>query len=126
MGYMTWAEINAPSGAHTAANKEIMYEFDLVTGDLTWSDALYNTLGYERSEPFSKFEWWISHIHPDDAMLLNHAMDALTDTKVPFWRIDYRFRKGDGSYVAVQDRASILRNEKGEAIRLIGTLTPTA
>lgn len=121
---MAYGEINAASGARTAANSGIMYELDLQSGVLKWNDALYTTFGYARTEPLNNVEWWAEHIHPEDAMILNQAMDKLNDTTVPNWTVAYRFRKDDGAYVYVRDRASILRDPYGRPTGLIGTITP--
>lgn len=106
-----------------AAAGAVMYELDIESGDLTWNDALFATFGVPPTEPISHQDWWISHIHPDDAMVLNHAMDKLWDPKAPNWTVEYRFRCGDGRYVRVRDRASIVRDGAGAAVQLIGTLT---
>ncbi|HSW98661.1 MAG TPA: PAS domain-containing protein [Candidatus Saccharimonadales bacterium] len=121
---MAQGEIDAASGAQTAAaNAGIMYEFNLDSGELKWNDTLYSLLGFPRTEPLDRLEWWVGHIHPDDAMILNQAMDKLDDPKAPGWTVNYRFRGGDGAYVFVRDRASILRGPDGRATGLIGTLS---
>jgi PAS domain S-box-containing protein len=124
MDLMVQGEIDAASGARTASRSSIMYELDLVTGALQWSEALYTLMHYPRTEPFNRLEWWISHIHPDDAMKLNEVMDRLLIPGIPNWIVEYRFRRADGTYIPVHDRASIMRDGDGKAVRIIGTLSP--
>ena len=100
-----------------------MYELNLETGELTWNDTLYRVLGFPRTEPLNRLDWWIEHIHPDDAMILNQAMDRLEDPKIPGWTVNYRFRNGAGAYVYMRDQASIIRGPSGQATGLIGTLS---
>lgn len=38
------------------------------------------------------------------------------------WDDEYRFRKADGAYATVLDRGFVLRNERGQAIRMIGAM----
>ncbi|HKU18435.1 MAG TPA: PAS domain-containing protein [Candidatus Saccharimonadales bacterium] len=122
---MAEGEIDAPSGVRSEAAKAgIMYELDLSTGALKWNDTLYAVMHYPRSEPVGQVDWWVNHIHPEDAMILNQAMDKLDDASIPNWVVAYRFRDGNGSYVYVRDRASIVRDASGSAVSLIGTLTP--
>ena len=104
----------------------IAYNLNFETGELTWSDALYTACGYDHTEPAGTTEWWSEHIHPNDAMLLNQAMDKLLDPAVREWTVAYRFRRADNVYVPVQDHAIVVRNENGEAIRLTGSLVLTA
>ena len=126
MERMAEGEVDVASGARSAANSGIMYELDLQRGELQWSNALYTTFNYPHSEPFNRVEWWVEHIHPEDAMILNQAMDKLDDPKIPNWVVEYRFRSGDGSYAYVRDRASILRDPSGRPTKLIGTIVPIA
>lgn len=100
----------------------ITYDFDLASGKLNWSDALYTVFGYDKAEPVHTLEWWAHHIHPDDAMALNEVMDMLMYPWVKEWTVDYRFEKADNTYVKVHDRASVERDANGKAVRLTGTL----
>lgn len=102
----------------------VWYDLDLSTGLLHWSEALYDTYGYDRSVPANTIEWWADHIHPDDAMVLNQAMDGLTDPSKLHWVVEYRFQKADNSYVWVTDTATVTRDSMGNPLRLSGSLTP--
>ncbi|HSX29782.1 MAG TPA: PAS domain-containing protein [Candidatus Saccharimonadales bacterium] len=102
------------------------YDLDFVTSSLTWGEGLYTEFGYDKSAPTNSVDWWTDHIHPNDAMILNYAMDKLLDPYAQNWLVEYRFRKADNSYVVVEDQATIHRDSVGKAIRLTGTLTPLA
>src|SRR5690606_17827969 len=49
--------------------------------------------------------------------------NSLTDKKKGFKKTEYRFRRADGSYATVVDKAYISRNESGQAIRIVGAVT---
>lgn len=100
----------------------ITYDLDLETGMLTWNDNLYNELGYDRSEPANTAEWLSHHIHPNDAMGVNEVMDMLMYPWVKEWTVYYRLQKADNSYVMVHDRATVVRNPDGKALRLQGVI----
>ncbi len=99
------------------------YEINLETGTLVWNDAFYRTFGYDRLEHTDSMEWWTSHVHPEDAMLLNDALDQLRIPIRKSWIVAYRLRKADGSYAVVTDHAEVRRDYAGHAIQLNGTLT---
>ena len=99
------------------------YQIDLDTGALTWNEAFYAQFGYATTEPVNSMEWWTSHVHPEDAMLLNNALDQLVLTTRTSWVVAYRFRKADGSYVVVTDHAAVKRDYAGNAVHLTGVLT---
>ena len=102
----------------------VLYQLDFETGSLVWSDELYTAYGFDRIERSNRIEWWTDHIHPDDAMILNAAMDGLTTPSTTEWTVEYRFKKTDNTYMAVQDHATVTRDAAGTAIRLNGTITP--
>ena len=100
----------------------IAYDFDLTTGVLTWGEGLYAVFGFDRATQAGTHEWWTNRIHPDDAMVVNETMDMLMYPWVKEWTVDYRFEKGDNSYVPVHDRATVVRDENGKATRLSGII----
>lgn len=101
----------------------VTYELDLANGKLIWSDGLHTVYGYAQAEPADTHEWWSNHIHPDDAMILNEAMDNLMDPTINGWTVEYRFRAADNSYVLVRDSAKVIRDKSGTALQLEGSLT---
>lgn len=98
------------------------YDFDLDSGVLVWGGGLFALFGFDRAMPVNSHAWWSSRIHPDDAMVLNETMDMLMYPWVKEWTVDYRFQKGDNSYVLVHDRATVVRDANGKATRLNGVL----
>lgn len=102
----------------------VWYDLDLSSGMLHWSEALYDAYGYVRTIPANTIEWWTEHIHPDDAMILNQALDGLLNPSTLRWTVEYRFQKADNSYVLVVDNATVTRDSMGNPIRLSGSLTP--
>lgn len=100
----------------------IKYDLDLETGVLVWSNAMFTTMGYDKSEPVHTLEWWAHHIHPEDAMILNETMDMLMYPWVKEWTVEYRFEKADHSYVRVHDKAAVTRDQNGKAVRLTGSI----
>jgi hypothetical protein len=102
------------------------YDLDLISGQLKWDEGLQKLFGYPVGEPANTLDWWTDHIHPQDAMILNQAMDKLLDPASTGWIVRYRFRRADNTYVTVNDQAATVRDQSGQAIRLSGTLKPIA
>ena len=50
-----------------------IWQWDLVTGELIWSDQLFRSIGYDPQEMCPSFSFWEQIIHPDD---LSRVMDA--------------------------------------------------
>lgn len=47
---------------------------------------------------------------------------AISNPKVNKWSEPYRFKKSDGSFAWVIDRGSIIRDSKGKAVRMVGSV----
>lgn len=62
-------------------------------------------------------------LHPEDKKSylknINEALESETTIK---WSDEYRYLKSDGSYAYVNDKAVIIRNTEGKAIRMIGAM----
>lgn len=104
------------------ATNDVVYELNLDTAHVDWNEALYTQYGYDPSEPTHTLEWWTGHIHPDDALLLEHKITDLFAGETSSWQYDYRFRRADGRYNYVHDRGLLLRDQDGKPSRIIGSL----
>jgi len=104
------------------ATTDAIYECDLEQGFIG-SNAAYDQLFGKRPESTANsWEWWIEHLHPDDReKVVASFQEALAGTG-DRWVAEYRYQKPDSSYAHILDRGSILRNQTGNAIRVIGTL----
>ncbi len=105
-----------------AATNDVVYELRLDTGTVAWSDALFTQYGYKRTKTVATLEWWTSHVHPDDAFLIENKVTDLFAGKTNSWQCDYRFRRADGGYNYVHDRGLLLRDADGKPAGMIGSL----
>lgn len=104
------------------ATNDVIYDLDIAASSIVWNDALYSKYGYPADEPAGSVEWWAGHIHPDDAARLEAEISRLMADRRSTWQSQYRFRKANGDYAIVRDRAFVLRDNKGQAIRIIGSM----
>ncbi len=62
-------------------------------------------------------------LHPEDKESYNRNItEALENETTLKWSDEYRYLKSDGSYAYVKDKAIIIRNEEGKAVRMIGAM----
>src|SRR6185312_8079582 len=94
----------------------------LQTGKVTWNDELRGRFGYSRAEDADSLEWWVGHIHPDDALHVEKNLYEWFASDKSTWQSEYRFRKANGSYSYVLDRGFVIRDKTGEPGRIIGSL----
>ncbi len=99
---------------------DVLWDWDLVTNNVWWSDGLRHTFGYD-SAP-TRIEFRTSHMHPDDALEVQTSAQGVISSGGRDWSSEYRFRHADGSYRYVLDRAYVVRNKEGRAVRMIGAM----
>jgi two-component system cell cycle sensor histidine kinase/response regulator CckA len=100
---------------------QLVYDLDLTTNILKWSGAIEQLTGYLPSEYQISVAEWAEQIHPDDR---NEAMRLLEETMesgLPY-RVEYRYRRRDGSYFWVEDNGVYLKDESGKPTRMLGAM----
>jgi len=102
-----------------AAN-DVLWDWNLITNNVWWSDGLRHNFGYD-SAP-TRIEFRTSHMHPDDALEVQTSVQGVINSGGRDWSGEYRFRHADGSYRYVLDRAYVVRNKEGRAVRMIGAM----
>ncbi|WP_375460724.1 PAS domain-containing protein [uncultured Enterovirga sp.] len=106
----------------TDATNDAVWDWDLVRDHVVWNEALHEAYGHDLREVTPDGAWWLAHIHPGDRERVSASIPGAIDTAAANWRDEYRFRKHDGSYAHVFDRATLIRDEGGIAVRMIGAM----
>jgi two-component system, NarL family, sensor histidine kinase UhpB len=103
------------------ATQDAIWDMNLLTGETYTNDTLQQLFGYDE-ELRDNETWWNTNLHPEDKdRVVKGITEALAGNTL-VWKDEYRFRCKNGSYKIVLDRSSIIRNEKGQPIRLIGAM----
>ena len=102
---------------------DAIWDWD-VTEKVVWRSPGFNSIfRYPVEKVDTTFEWWVQNLHPEDRKAVVTNLEAVLRAKPTTYRHYYRFRRGDGIYVDVEDRASAIYNEKGILRRVIGTVS---
>lgn len=105
------------------ATHDAIWDWDLATDVVTWGEGLATTFGH-REPPPQGFTgaWWIAQIHPEDAGPVDAALKQALTSGADHVEVEYRLRRGDGTYAHVYDRGYILRDAVGAPVRLVGSI----
>ncbi len=106
----------------SAATNDVIWDWNLTSNTLVWSDAVRTVFRYAADETVDTIDWWYDHIHPADARRVMDGIHAVIDKGGSNWSDEYRFMRGDGHVATVFDRGFVVRNAKGEATRMIGSM----
>ncbi|MGN6476182.1 MAG: sensor histidine kinase [Flavipsychrobacter sp.] len=98
-----------------------MYDFNLVTGKMFFSDKWHEIFGYNIGEMSDGMDW-SKLIHPDDQPLTARAFEAYINGEKPIYQVEFRYKCSDGSYKWVLSRGVVMSwTADGKPERLIGT-----
>ncbi|WP_425618153.1 PAS domain S-box protein [Anatilimnocola sp. NA78] len=103
-----------------AANDAI-WDWDLETNEVIWTEGVRRVFGYAAQDIGETASWWIENIHPDDRQRISDDIHAAIDGGAEHWQDEYRYRRADGTYVAVFDRGQIVR-QNGKPVRMVGSM----
>jgi len=99
---------------------DVMWDWDIATGEIYIGDSAEETFGYKVQNNGIHFRDFIKSLLPDDKNDVEKRLwDTLGSTEKS-WNDAYRIKRYNGSVAATISRASIIRDDKGKAIRLIG------
>lgn len=102
------------------ATRDLMYDWDLVTDKVERFHKSKSFVGYNVEETNNR-TFWRDHVHPEELEgLRQHLAKTLNDPSKSFINTEYRFRRSNGTYAQFLDRAYIIRDTNGKAIRLVG------
>jgi two-component system, sensor histidine kinase and response regulator len=104
------------------ATNDTIWDWDLDTNRVWWNEGIKSVFGYPAEAVDNDGHWWDQHIHPEDQERILGGQRAVIDQGGHFWSDEYRYRRADGSYADVYDRAYVTRDAQGRAIRMIGAM----
>lgn len=99
-----------------------VYEYDVAAGTFFYSEGMEKAFGHDWTEPLPAMTRWKNLLHPEEREQVAAAFLAFVAGGERYSRLDYRFRRGDGSWARVRERMIALRDETGAALRVIGGL----
>jgi PAS domain S-box-containing protein len=104
------------------ATREAIWDRDLSTQSITWSDGLELLFGYRADEIGPDVAWWEERIHPDDRERVTSEIREAVLGGQTFWEGEYRFRRKSGEYALVEDRGYVMRSSDGLPFRMLGSI----
>lgn len=97
-----------------------VWEWDIVSNELLWSDEHFRLFGYEPNAFVPTYECWESMIHPDDLPGTREAVRRAIEEKVDY-HVDYRVLMPDASARWFQGRGRVEYRD-GQAVVMYGTV----
>jgi PAS domain S-box-containing protein len=105
------------------ATADSVWNWDMATGNVVRSVGFNRAFGYSVQEVDSSLRWWEERLHPDDRERVLSTFESAVASGRIACSYEYRFRRKDGSYAVIHDRAYIVRNKSAKAVRALGAMT---
>ena len=105
------------------SSNDVLYDFDVATGAVWWSEGWQTRFGYEDSQVENRIEWWANRIKPEDKKKVLGILYEAIESNRESWNCSYRIMNGDGNYRIVEDTGFFIKNDEGENEKLVGTIT---
>jgi PAS domain S-box-containing protein len=104
----------------TKATNDAIWDIDLKAGTISLNDTFSGLYG----TPDSSHPWqfWANRIHPEDRALTVKEFEAAIEGSASSWSSEYRYRRVDGEWAHIYDRAYIAHDTSGKASRVIGAM----
>ena len=101
---------------------DMIWDWDVQKNEIFRNEEGLRTIyGFSNNEPIRRIDNWVERIHAEDRHRVQQAIAAISlDTTSTLFQTEYRFLRGDGIYVFIYDRGSIMRDEAGKPTRVIG------
>src|SRR5262249_27430753 len=106
----------------TDATQDALWEIDLKTNHLWWSEGAKELFGYSPGELQIGLEDWYKGIHPEDVDRVRTEFERFRSGECSDWLEEYRFRKADGSYVFIYDQGRKFYDESGTPVLIAGAM----
>lgn len=100
-----------------------LWDWDMVNDQLYFSPLFKKIVGYADDELEASREAWRNLIHPDERPIAMGMIQQIRDGKLNHLEVQVRMLHKNGDWIWVSTRGGAILNDKGQAIRLIGTNT---
>ncbi len=102
------------------ATGEVVYDWNVTTGEIAWNRALLKAFGYT-PEQMCGIAAWSQRIHEEDREGVMRLLAASLTSGAPF-EAEYRFARADGTYAYVLDRGVVAKDREGRPVRMVGAM----
>lgn len=104
-----------------AASKDGLFDWNLVTNEIYYSPGWKSMLGYKDEELPNDFSVWEKLTKPEDVKKSWEMQQELINKQRDRFELEFKMKHKDGHWVDILSRAEATFDDKGKAIRMVGT-----
>jgi len=100
---------------------DVVWQLDLASGRLQVDDRMRSEWGHDLAARLDR-DWWLDRVHPGDRAHVVRTIDSCIESGDERCAIEYRFAHADGTYGHVLDRLTVVRDDSGRAVQILGSM----
>ena len=104
-------------------SNDLMWEWNLVTGEFFVSDKVYDITGYKLDKDVNIIKFMGELIHPDDLEIARTDFQNHINNLTKIYKSEYRIKNDDGDYIWISSRGKVLRDSEDKVIKFAGSTT---
>ena len=98
-----------------------IWEYDHQTKRRSWSEEIYQILGFKSDRPMPSCQEILARIHPDDRLLVKQTLrQGHQEGKA--WQFNYRFLLPEGKVKYVESKGEPTVNRQGRVLKVLETI----
>jgi len=101
-----------------------LWDWNVETGELTWSDEHFRMEGYEPGEIVPTYDIWSERVHPDDRSATEAKIREAMESGCEYLN-EYRVSHPNGEVRWLSARGRFLFDEDGRPVRMLGAMVDT-
>ena len=101
---------------------DVMWDWDIATDEIYVGDSIEEVFGYKIKNNGVNISDFSNCLIPEEKRTVEKKLLRALASGNKSWKDFFMFRRQDGSIASTTSRASIVRDEKGKAIRMIGAI----
>tara|TARA_Y100000739_G_scaffold123854_1_gene106580 strand:- start:198 stop:1862 length:1665 start_codon:yes stop_codon:yes gene_type:complete len=105
------------------ASNDGLWDWDLKTNKILYSDRWKEMLGFNDDEISDTADEWLSRVHPEDHDRVRASIDAYLEGTTSNFEIEYRIRHFSDNYLWMMAKGLAIRTSDGRATRFAGSQT---
>jgi PAS domain S-box-containing protein len=105
-----------------AISYDLIWDWDITTNVISFGSNYEKVFGYKLPGTEIHFKEWIHFFPPEEGAIIEKKIKSAFESSMKNWEDTYLFTCPDGSEAQVISRANIVRDQAGNAIRMIGVI----
>lgn len=101
---------------------DVMWDWNIATGEIYVGDSLEEVFGYKVDNNTINYKDFENCLLPEEKIIVEKKLLKTLASVKKSWKDSFMLRRQDGTIASITSRASIVRDDLGKAIRLIGAI----